>query len=283
MAKTISIIGAGGAMGRWFSEYFLKKGFQVTGFDNTNPVVKNVKEAKSLISAILNVDYVLLSTPTKKTPEIIRLIAKEMKRESYLIDITSQKSKTATALGKIPAKVSPICIHPMFGPGAKNLKNHNIVLIPIKDGKKELNVAKNLFPDGNFVTIDSTEHDKKIAMILGLTHLINIAFANILAKDDKISLTEKIAGTTFKAQKILAESIMTESPELIETIISNPEIRKVAEEYWKDVGRLLTSAQEGKGEEIIEYINTNKEKISQNVDLGKSYKKLTKMVNIIEK
>ena len=42
-----------------------------------------------------------------------------MKRESYLIDITSQKSKTATALGKIPAKVSPICIHPMFGPGAK--------------------------------------------------------------------------------------------------------------------------------------------------------------------
>ncbi len=243
MAKTIAIIGAGGAMGKWFSEYFSKKGFEVTGFDNTNPVAKNIKKAQSLISAILNVDYVLLSTPTKKTPEIIRLIAKEMKRESYLIDITSQKSKTATALGKIPAKVSPICIHPMFGPGAKNLKNHNIVLVPIKDGKKELNVAKTLFPDGNFVTIDSTEHDKKIAMILG----------------------------------------MTESPELIETIISNPEIRKVAEEFWKDVGRLLASAQEGKGEEIIDYINTNKEKISQNVDLEKSYKKLTKMVNTIDK
>ena len=283
MAKSIAIIGAGGAMGKWFSEYFVKKGFEVTGFDNMNPVAKNIKKAESLISAILNMDYVLLSTPTKKTPEIIRLIAKEMKRESYLIDITSQKAKTAAALGKIPGKVSPICMHPMFGPGAKNLKNHNIVLVPIKDGKKELGVAKNLFPDGNFVTIDSTEHDKKIATILGLTHLINIAFANILAKDDKISLTEKMAGTTFKAQKILAESIMTESPELIENIISNPEIRKVAEEFWKDVGRLLASAQEGKGEEIIEYINTNKEKISQNVDLDKSYKKLTKMVNTIEK
>ena len=283
MVKTIAIIGAGGAMGKWFSEYFLKKGFEVTGFDNTNPVAKNIKEAGSLISAILKVDYVLLSTPTKKTPEIIRLIAKEMKRESYLIDITSQKLKTATSLGKIPAKVSPICIHPMFGPGAKNLKNHNIILVPIKDGKKELNIAKDLFPDANFVTIDSTEHDKKIAMILGLTHLINIAFANILAKDDKILLTEKMAGTTFKAQKILAESIMTESPELIETIISNPEIRRVAEEFWKDVGRLIAAAQEGKGEEIIEYINTNKEKLSQNVDLEKSYKKLSKMVSTIEK
>ena len=39
----------------------------------------------------------------------------------------------------------------------------------------------------------------------------------------------------------------------------------------------------GVGEEIIDYINTNKEKISQNVDLEKSYKKLTKMVNTIDK
>ena len=283
MAKTIAIIGAGGAMGKWFSEYFFKKGFDVIGFDNTNPVSKNIRKAESLISAILNVDYVLLSTPTKKTPEIIRLIAKEMKRESYLIDITSQKSKTALALGKIPAKVSPICIHPMFGPGTKSLKNKNIVLIPIKDGKKEVEISKKLFLDANFVIIDSMEHDKKIAVILGLTHLINIAFANILAKDDKISLTEKMAGSTFKAQKILAESIMTESSELIETIISNPEIRKVAEEFWKDIGRLLSSAQEGKGDEIIEYINTNREKISQNVDLEKSYKKLTKMISAIER
>ncbi|MDP6857721.1 MAG: prephenate dehydrogenase/arogenate dehydrogenase family protein, partial [Candidatus Nitrosopelagicus sp.] len=262
--------------------YFVKKGFEVTGFDTENPIPTNIKKAESLISAILNMEYVLLSTPTKKTPEIIRLIAKEMRRESFLIDITSQKSKTATALGKIPAKVCPVCIHPMFGPGAKGVKNQNIISIPIKDGKKELDVAKNLFPDANFVTIDSNEHDKKIAIILGLTHLINIAFANILAKDDKILLTEKMAGTTFKAQKIIAESILTESPELIETIISNPEIRRVAEEFWKDIGRLLSSAQEGNGHEIVTYINSNKEKLSQNIDLEKSYKKLTKMVSTMK-
>ena len=280
--ESIAIIGAGGQMGKWLAGYFVKKGFEVTGFDTENPVPTNINKAESLISAILNKEYVLLSTPTKKTPEIIRLIAKEMRRESYLIDITSQKSKTATALGKIPAKVCPVCIHPMFGPGAKGVKGQNIISIPIKDGKKELDVAKNLFPDANFVTIDSTEHDKKIAIILGLTHLINIAFANILAKDDKILLTEKMAGTTFKAQKIIAESILTESPELIETIISNPEIRKVAEEFWKDIGRLLSSAQEGNGHEIVTYINANKDKLSENIDLEKSYKKLTKMVSTMK-
>ena len=92
-----------------------------------------------------------------------------------------------------------------------------------------------------------------------------------------------MAGTTFKAQKIIAESILTESPELIETIISNPEIRRVAEEFWKDVGRLLTSAQEGNSDQIVSYINSNKEKLSESVNLEKSYKKLTKMVNTIEK
>ena len=104
MAKTIAIIGAGGAMGKWFSEYFSNKGFEVTGFDNTNPVAKNIKKADSLISAILNVDYVLLSTPTKKTPEIIRLIAKEMKRESYLDRYNFTKIKNSNSIRKNSCK-----------------------------------------------------------------------------------------------------------------------------------------------------------------------------------
>jgi prephenate dehydrogenase len=284
MTKNISIIGVGGKMGIWFAKYFLANGYEVIGYDSDNEIkTKGVSKASSLVGAVLKTEHVMLSTPTRRTPEIIRLIAKEMKRGSYLIEISSQKSKTAAALTKMPAKVNPICIHPMFGPGAKKINGQNIISIPIKDAKKELSVARSLFPGANFVTIDVIEHDKKIAVILGLTHLINVVFANILAKDDKITLTEKMSGTTFKAQKILTESIMTESPELIETIISNPEIRRVAEELWRDVGRLLTSVQEGKSEEVIEYIKSSQERLAKNSDLEKSYKKLTIMVNSIEK
>lgn len=284
MKKTIAIIGVGGKMGRWFANYFQENGYEVSGYDSENQInIKNIIPANSLVSAVLNADYVLLCTPTRRTPEIVRLIAKEMKRGSYLIEISSQKSKTAAALAKMPSKVYPICIHPMFGPGAKNVKGQHIISIPIKDAKKELSVTKALFPGANFVTIDAIEHDKKIAVILGLTHLINVVFANILAKDDKISLTEKMSGTTFKAQKILTESIMTESPELIETIISNPEIRRFAEEFWKDIGRLLTSVQEGKSEEILTYIKSSQERLGKNSDLEGAYKKLTTMVNSIEK
>ncbi len=284
MKKKIALIGAEGQMGKWFSKYFFEKGFEVIGYDSEREIVdKSVIKAKSLVGAILNADFVILCTPTKRTPEIIRLIAKEMKRNSYLIDISSLKSKTISSLLKIPEKVSPICIHPMFGPGTKKLKGHNIISIPIRDAKKEMAVAKSLFSEANFVTIDAAEHDKKIALILGMPHLINLAFGNILAKDDKLSLTEKMSGTTFKAQKILTESIMTESPELIETLISNPEIRKFAEEFWKDIGRMLTLIQENKSEEIIKYIVSTKERLAKNVDLEHSYKKLLTMINAVEK
>jgi len=284
MDKEIAIIGVNGKMGKWFANYFHKMGFKVKGFDTNNEIKeKFIEKANSLVSAILQIDYVLLCTPTKNTPEIIRLISKEMKRGSYLIEISSQKSKTAQTLLKTPSKINPICIHPMFGPGTKNIAGKNVIIVPIKDGQKELTATKLLFPGANFVEIDAVEHDKKIAVILGLTHLINIAFANILAKDEKISLTEKMAGTTFKAQKIISESILTESPELIETILSNPEVRRFADEFSKDITNLKTYSQEGKSEEIIDYIKSTQEKISKNVDLEKSYKKLSAMIKTIEK
>jgi prephenate dehydrogenase len=284
MNKEIAIIGVNGKMGKWFANYFHKMGFRVKGFDTNNEIKeKFIEKANSLVSAILQIDYVLLCTPTKNTPEIIRLISKEMKRGSYLIEISSHKYKTAQTLLKTPSKINPICIHPMFGPGIKNIVGNNVIIVPIKDAQKELTATKLLFPGANFVTIDAVEHDKKIGVILGLTHLINIAFANILAKDDQISLTEKMAGTTFKAQKIIAESILTESAELIETIVSNPEVRRSGEEFWKDIGRLLTNSQEGKSEEIIDYIKSSQERISKNVDLEKSYKKLSAMIKTVEK
>lgn len=284
MKKSITVIGAGGKMGQWFAKYFASIGYDVVGYDSESPITdKTVKKAESLVGAVLNSDIVLLCTPTRRTPEIIRLIAKEMRRGSFLIEISSQKAKTAAALLKIPTKINPVCIHPMFGPGAKKIKGQNIISVPIKDAKKELALVKSLFEGANFVTIDAIEHDKKIAVILGLTHLVNLVLANILAKDDKVSLTERMSGTTFKIQKILCESIMTESPELIETIISNPEIRRPAEEFWKDVGRLLTDVQEAKSEDVNNYIKMVQANLSKNSNLEDSYKKLNTMINAIEK
>ena len=44
-------------------------------------------------------------------------------------------------------------------------------------------------------------------------------------------------------------------------------MRKYGEEFWKDVGKLLTNSQEGKSEEIIDYIKSAQNKISKSTDL----------------
>ena len=78
-AKSIAILGAGGSMGTWFSKYFIALKYSVTGFDSENAIkVKGVIGANSLVGAILTADYVLLCTPARKTPEIIRLIDQKL-------------------------------------------------------------------------------------------------------------------------------------------------------------------------------------------------------------
>jgi len=271
-------------MGTWMCRYFAPK-FDVTGYDEdeSRQLPRGVEKGTSLVGAILKADYVVLCTPTRKTPEIIRLIAKEMRRDAYLIDISSQKLKTAPALSRVPAKVVPVCIHPMFGPGARGTKGQNIISVPIRDAKKELALSKTLFPEATFVTIDSTEHDKRIAVILGLTHLVNIAFASIVSKDEKPSLTYKMSSGTFRIQKSLSDSIMSETPELIDTIISNPQLRRIAEELWKDIGRLLTAVQENKSEEVTDYVKACQARIEANGGTDESYKRMIAMSRAIDK
>ena len=143
MKKKVTVIGAGGKMGQWFTKYFASKNFEVTGYDSENKISgKDIIEASSLVGGILKAEYVVLCTPTRRTPEIIRLIAKEMQRGTYLIEISSEKSKVESSLSKMPAKINPICIHPMLGPGIKTIKGQIIISVPIKDAKKELTDAK---------------------------------------------------------------------------------------------------------------------------------------------
>jgi len=107
MKSKITILGAGGKMGKWFSKYFVTKGFTVTGYDSDSEkevTTKSVIKSDSLIGSVLGADYVMLCIPVKRTPEIIRLVSKEMKRGSYLIDISSLKAKVIVALTKMPSK-----------------------------------------------------------------------------------------------------------------------------------------------------------------------------------
>jgi prephenate dehydrogenase len=58
-----------------------------------------------------------------------------------------------------------------------------------------------------------------MASVLALPYFMNLAFASLLSPE-KLALLRELAGTTFSVQLAVTQSIVGESPELIESLIN---------------------------------------------------------------
>jgi chorismate mutase/prephenate dehydrogenase len=65
------------------------------------------------------------------------------------------------------------------------------------------------------VELSLQEHDEVMAWVLGLSHLVNIAFAGALARSgEKVPLLKRISSSTFNAQLKVATQVVSENPHL---------------------------------------------------------------------
>ena len=162
----------------------------------------------------------LLCTPIRETPDIIRAITSDMRHDSVLCEVSSLKIKTVTTLReKSGDHVRPLAIHPMFGPDVSPLQGQTVVVVPVLDREREAALAESLFGGVNIVIADAVNHDRVMASVLSLPYFINLAFASTLSTED-LSLMRQMAGTTFTVQFAVTQSILGESPDLIESLIN---------------------------------------------------------------
>lgn len=208
-----------------FTRHLLDKGHSIRLYDIDSNKSKTLAEKydcqwlNSPTSAASGVDMALLCTPIRETPSIIRAIAPDMKQGSILCEVSSLKMRTVAALKKHGDHVRPLAIHPMFGPDISTLQGQTVVVVPVSDREKEMILAESLFGDVNIVVADAETHDRVMASVLALPYFINLAFASTLSTED-MSLMREMAGTTFTVQLALTQSIVGESPELIESLIN---------------------------------------------------------------
>jgi prephenate dehydrogenase len=284
MIKKIAIIGARGDMGYWFSKYFKKKDKILSLYDIRPTSLKpstNTIICKNISECVEAADVVLVCVPVKNTPQTIEECASKMKSGAILAEISSVKYRSFRALQRVPTDIIPLCIHPMFGPGRRDLKQMKILLIPLSNEKNELKILNNLF-EGAIITVvpNSNIHDKLIAIVLGLTHYVNIIFANFLSKQDFSYLSE-VAGTTFEMQSLLVTSILTEQPALvIDLLIENRSVKKYIHSYLKEANKVAKMIFENNGVDLgTKYVST-KTILQRQQNLQLSYKR---MYDIIEK
>ncbi len=244
LGKRITIIGGSGGMGKVFGKFFQDNGFVVTFYARNEDKLKkaatelNVNFEHSLEKSVENADMVMISIPINSTPDMIRKVGPFLKKNALIFDITSLKHAVIKALTEIKDTfpVNCISLHPMFGPGISDMKNY--VMMVLKVGgtdqyEQVINELLELFrSDGLIITETLPEvHDKRIALTLGVPHMFNILFLNLL-KSSNESLNEltKFTGTTFLLQKVFAESIIQREMEMFGEIqMENQEFLKILE------------------------------------------------------
>jgi prephenate dehydrogenase len=278
----VAVIGAGGKMGLWFANYFSHRGMQVSVYDvKKGPLQFSgiVKVAHSISACVKSADFVLVCVPVNKTPEVIKECAKSMKAGAAIAEISSVKQKTFPALKQTRSDLQPLCIHPMFGSGASEKKQTKMMLVPVRNKNAELKMANAMFENAIITVLPNPEvHDRSIAIVLGLTYFTNMVFGKV-ASANNLTLLKKISGTTFGLQSLLAESILTDEPDLIVALIKeNPFARRYIREYLKvaSATEKMISANGSKG--LKADIQKSKSRLQKYQDLQQSYRRLYQIV-----
>ncbi|MDW0313736.1 MAG: prephenate dehydrogenase/arogenate dehydrogenase family protein [Nitrososphaeraceae archaeon] len=278
MVQRISIVGAGGKMGSWFLNYFLRKpATKVLVYDvkTLSKLPANVTQCVSVASCVKDADLVLVCVPLILAPNIVKQCALKMKSGAILAEISSIKTRTYTILKQYSKKIFPLCIHPMFGPGASHIRDTRIILIPVKNQKRESKMVRTLMRGADIIVLPNAHiHDKYMAIMLGLTYYANIILANLLSTED-ILYMEKIAGTFFRIQLLLIQGILSDDLGLIVSIISeNTYSRKYISDFLDEADRLRNIIDARKGNEFMRDLANVKSIFQQSSDLHMSYRQL---------
>ena len=265
-------------MGSWFLNYFLRKpATKVLVYDvkTLSKLPANVTQCVSVASCVKDADLVLVCVPLILAPYVVKQCALKMKSGAILAEISSIKTRTYTILKQYSKKIFPLCIHPMFGPGASHIRDTRIILIPVKNQKRESKMVRTLMRGADIIVLPNAHiHDKYMAIMLGLTYYANIILANLLSTED-ILYMEKIAGTFFRIQLLLIQGILSDDLGLIVSIISeNTYTKKYISDFLDEADRLRNIIDARKGNEFMRDLATVKSIFQQSSDLHMSYRQL---------
>ncbi len=138
-------------------------------------------------------------------------------------------------------------VHPMFGPNEIGLSGRHILFVNVGN-QEAIAEARALFAHtaADCVELSLEEHDEVMAWVLGLSHLVNIAFAGALAQSgEKVPLLKQISSSTFNAQLKVATQVVSENPHLYYEIQQgNVNTAEVSEHFRKVLDELVTAVSE---------------------------------------
>ncbi len=196
----------------------------ITGSD-TNP--ENEKEAirlgiadeiKPISEAVKGVDVVLITAPVNAIIDILPLVLDAIDSKTVVIDVGSTKAAIGNAVINHPKRTQYVAAHPIAGtensgPAAaiNNLFDTKMCIICDKElsSAQALTTAETFFETllMKLIYLNAKEHDKHLAYISHLPHVISFAMVNTVLEAEKdAQFLFNLAGSGFASLTRLAKS-----------------------------------------------------------------------------
>jgi chorismate mutase/prephenate dehydrogenase len=213
--KQALVIGGLGRMGVWMSRYLEMVGYHV---DVADPAAADTPfhRVDDWESVADEYDLVVVAVPLRPSNAILHRLA-ELQPRGLIFDIGSLKSPMRSGLQALAESGCRVCsVHPMFGPDEIGLSGRHILFVNVGN-TEAMAEARALFAHtaADCVDLSLEEHDEVMAWVLGLSHLVNIAFASALAESgEAVPLLRQISSSTFNAQLKVAAQVVSENPHL---------------------------------------------------------------------
>jgi prephenate dehydrogenase len=288
-SKNIAIIGGYGKMGAWFAWLLKNEGHRVTiiGRDKDKLAKAAVElgvAATDRLDRAAEADIVIISVPVDSFETVCRDLAPHLRPGQKVFDLTSVKVKPVEMMHCYLGGAKVLGAHPVFGPGAASPSGQNFILTPTDAIENDLaeKVSAWLTKRGARVRITTPqEHDRLMAISLGLAHFIAIVTADALVTLDKLTEMSGVGGITYKALLTLVESVLSEDPALYASLQLNlphlPEMERLFGDKADEWARLV---RDGRRDEFIRRMSSLKAKLeAANPEFGASYQNLYRLAD----
>jgi prephenate dehydrogenase len=182
-------------------------------------------------------DIILVAVPVQAMEKVLIQLGQRVRPGATIIDVASVKMLPSQWLSThIPETTHIVATHPLFGPQsvARGLEGRQLVICPIR-GDRHLKVAALGEELGLRVRITTAEeHDREMAYVQALTHLIGRSLAQMQIPD------EMLKTQTYQHLLDLTGLIGNDSFELFTAIQTmNPYAPDVVEDFVTRASALL--------------------------------------------
>ncbi|MBY0113681.1 MAG: prephenate dehydrogenase/arogenate dehydrogenase family protein [Phycisphaerales bacterium] len=242
---SVSILGFG-AFGRFMARH-LTPHVAVSAFDR-EPKAQDFDGVRHVsLAEAAAADAIVLAVPVQHMESLLRELAPHVNSrvtsragESPLVlDVASVKLKPVELMTRLlPPSVPIIATHPLFGPesGKLGIENLPLAFCPVRAEAALVNSVRSFLADTlRLRLIDSTpdEHDRQMAYVQGLTHLISRAVGEMRLPETPL------ATAAYERFLAMRSNLRADSWELFVTIErENPYAKAVRDELRRTLDEL---------------------------------------------